>query len=954
MFYFNFLQTNGQTFSRINRVGFQNELWLTQRTPHFNIHHSAQQHDLGLYYSKIAETAYQNLSSVFDQSPEKITIIINDSTDSSNGYATVIPYPLIMIYPVQISNQESLSEAGEWARELLTHEMTHIFQMFPYRGFYNWLRPIYGTVVSPNLITPNWWKEGMAIEMETQFSPQGRTRSYLQSATIRALVIDDQLSKFSLAEANETLKTWPYGNRPYFLGSMLMSEITSEYGITAISSITDLQSGRFPYFVEAPVQETIGRSYQAEFDKMIETQTQQATKQIDILKKIPDSSGQTVDSDLLSSRNPRFQSLTQTLGLIGQKKSGSEIIFYNWNEQDKKYRLDSKQKKILGSVGSFEFHPLKTQIIFSKIKFINSKQQFSDLYIYDFSTQTETQITHNQRAREPQFSIDGTNVLFITTADGQTELKIMDLNTEKIESLYKTDFKDRLTQALDLNETEVLLNIRNQNGDQVISVLNKKTHQINFINTPYSQLRFVKKIDEQIYFTSTNNGVSNIYSIELAEFLKTNFKNLTPETHLLTGALSFDVDAAHSNLFVTVIGSAGSKVQVLKKISSKNIELPKIKNEIADRYKFKDTDLTNFETTVDEYSVWPEILPHYWFPYISTSSSNRGVYTQIQTAGQDPLNLHNYQFFLNYESYFKKIGFNLNYLNSVYDWQIATTANQTQKIYGLQPITLIQKNSYTLGLLPDVFKINENLSVNLGVEHSTVDDSFLTTDHSGGYLQTLYKNFEQKVTQYYPMSGYGFDLRYKNLKAQKDLGPYLGDYSQVTGSVMGYFSNWLPEDHSVLFKLDGIYTFENVSSRFGTSHSQFAITADDLAPQFTARGYRTGQFYGSQLVTATTEYRFPIKDIHRGTGTDPFFIKTLTGAVVIDGLATKGFGVNQTNVTAPLKLSDQFYSLGFEARFSTTLGYFIPMNFIFGYYLPLAVDYGQFSQMGLSLQAGGF
>jgi hypothetical protein len=460
-------------FSVANRVGNSNEKWFIQKTLHFNIHHSAQHQDLGLYYAKIAETAYAQLSTVFTNKPDQITIVINDSTDSSNGYATVIPYPLIMIYPVQISNQETLSEAGEWARELLTHELTHIFQMYPSNGFYKWLRPVFGSIVSPNLITPSWWKEGMAIEIETRFSPQGRSRSYLQNATIRSLVNDDLLSSFSLAEANETLKTWPYGNRPYFFGSMMMSEIAHDGGLPAINHIVERQSERAPYFLEVPIKEAIDRSYQNEFYKVIDTQTKQAKKQIEILKSQPLTETKAVDEFLLSSRHPRYNENLKTLGLIGLKKSGAEILFYIWDNENKKYNTDSRQKKISGTLGTFEFHPTEPQIIFSKIDAVNSKNDFSDLYLYNLKTHEEKKITKSERAREPVFSPDGNDVLFIATGQGQTELKILKLKTEKIESIHKTDKFERITQAIYLNNEDLLINVRNKNGQQIIYLQSK-------------------------------------------------------------------------------------------------------------------------------------------------------------------------------------------------------------------------------------------------------------------------------------------------------------------------------------------------------------------------------------------------------------------------------------------------------------------------------------------------
>ena len=66
------------------------------------------------------------------------------------------------------------------------------------------------------------------------------------------------------------------------------------------------------------------------------------------------------------SIKPSFDLKTKTLALIGLKKSGNELLFYSWNDSDKKYVVDSKQKKISGTLGTFEFHPTESKIVFSK------------------------------------------------------------------------------------------------------------------------------------------------------------------------------------------------------------------------------------------------------------------------------------------------------------------------------------------------------------------------------------------------------------------------------------------------------------------------------------------------------------------------------------------------------------------------------------------------------------
>ncbi|MBY0451773.1 MAG: hypothetical protein K2P92_01975, partial [Bdellovibrionaceae bacterium] len=162
------------------RIGHSDENWRIIRTPHFDIVVNSQQLDLGRYYARAAETAYSELSTVFDNMTERTVVIVNDTTDVSNGYATRIPYPHVMAYSVQNGDHDWLAENGDWPQLLMTHELTHITQFEPATGFYRFLRPIFGQIVAPNMLMPTWWKEGMAVEMETQFSTTGRSRSTFQ------------------------------------------------------------------------------------------------------------------------------------------------------------------------------------------------------------------------------------------------------------------------------------------------------------------------------------------------------------------------------------------------------------------------------------------------------------------------------------------------------------------------------------------------------------------------------------------------------------------------------------------------------------------------------------------------------------------------------------------------------------------------------------------------------
>lgn len=929
------------------RIGSQNEKWQTTSTPHFVVIHSAKHQDLGLYYAEQAELAYAQLSQIFKNKPELITLIINDSTDLSNGYATVVPYPHIMIYPVQIGLEQTLSESAEWSRELITHELTHIFQLYPYNGVYKYLRPIFGSITSPNLITPTWWKEGMAVEMETLFSPRGRSRSALQSATLRALSIEDNaLLKTDLSEANEALVTWPFGNRPYFWGSLLFSEMTSEKNPSSIGELVELQSYRAPYFVEKPASETLGMSYSQYFKQTLFHIDEKIQKDLLHLKTKPITESVSLNPEAIASRWPQIHPSQPIAANILTTPRGSRIQFYDISESNN-LLPSTVYKSFVVDAQSFSFHPLEKSIVYSKTELVSSKELFSDLYIYQLDQQKKEQLTFGARARLPVFSPSGQNLCYISTADGKTKLELLNLETKKSQVLFLTNFKERLTESLFLNENEILFILRTSEGANQLKKITLNTSNITEVETGFTDIQFLRSNADYLYFTSAQSGVSNIYKSKMTEG---KLIHTQPVTHLLTGAFSFDVK--NDLILSTQITAKGLFVFQNRNEPKEIVEIRK--NYQNKNSEFKPSQVPEFKPVSDEYSIFPYIYPHYWIPFISSNNQSNGALIQAITSGHDPLNTHQYQINLGYDTYQNNFSFLGSYINSVYDHSFALTSQRSFQTFSGTDYQ-IQKDQNQFTLIPDVFGISKDLQASLGYVHINNDDDFRTLRHHGGFIQLAINEIEPKAYQYHPQSGWGVNLRYQNLKAQNEQGLLYSDYSQVLGSASYYESRFLPRDHAMNIKLDALYTFEDVSkTRFGTSNSAYPAFSDGLIPQFLLRGYQEAQFFGSQMITTNLEYRFPIKNLHRGTGTDPYYLKHLTGAIFVDGLATNGYGLTTDELLNPLKLSQQIYSAGAEIRLATTIGYFLPVQIIFGGYYPFSSTYSKNTQFATSLLIGGF
>lgn len=923
--------------------------WVQTNTKHFRIVHDKNQQDLGLYYAQVAELAYYNLSTIFTTLPEMITVVISDNTDISNGNATVFPYPLINVYPVLVGQQDSLSEAGEWGKELITHELTHVAQLYPYSSTgYKILRSLFGSIISPNLLMPNWWKEGMAVEIETQFSNQGRSRSYLQDAQIRSYVTKNKLNDFELAQINESLVSWPYANRQYFFGSMLMSQLSKEKKVGSLGDLALEQSYVLPYVVNSPAEDIFKKDYLQLYAQTLSDFQNNSQKQITTLKTVPVSEMTPVNSDLLMSKSVQLNEGRFLLALIATTDMKTELQIYRKMPDSDQFSQVELKHAPRGNLGLINFHPTEAKIIFSKTHSVNLQQTFSDLYVYDIMKDKTEDITRNARARDPVYSPDGKFALFTYTGNGLTELRQLEFASKKIKSLIKTDRKNRINSYAYRTPTEILYTTRNQVGEQQLWAFNVILLKSTLISSP-RQIRFIKFKNDKLYFTSTENEVQNVYSGKIIEDQVT---EITPLTHLMTGALSFDVDETSKKVYSTVIGDNGPYVAAINFIPEKTV-LPKIQNEILNRYPTYTDPAYSMTTTQSDYSAGPYIYPHYWIPFISTNVTGNGLLYQALTSAADPLGLHAYAAQLNYDSFSQKMGFVATYMNTQWPWSWNLAAFQTQQLFGLS--SYVRKNSYSFSVFPDTFSIHEDLRLSLGAVINQTEDQLASTNHAGAFLQATYLDIEQKPNHYFPMSGLSALVKYLRLadqNSQKNLR--YGDYSQFIGSLTTYNHFDLPRDHTVMIKIDGLYTFEDVANRFGTSNLALPSEAEQQ-PLFMIRGYQAGQFLGTQMGSMNVEYRFPVYDVLAGSGTTPFYIKYLTGGVIADALAVKGYGYDTNEDFNRMTLSDQIFSLGLEARISTTVGYILPVNGILGLYAPLSRRYARDSFVtGLSIQMSGF
>ena len=924
-------------------IGHYDQAWKIIKTEHFDIVISAEQHDLGLYYAHAAEKAYKNLAGVFSQLTERIVLIVNDTTDVTNGFATRIPYPHIMAYSVPTNEHDSLSEAGDWARELVTHELTHILQFEPATGFYAYLRPLFGTIIAPNILTPAWWKEGMAVEMETQFTPRGRLRSLYQDAAIRSFVLENKLSLQTLEKANEVLPSWPYGARPYLFGSLFFSQLNFETkDRKSTAQLANRQGERLPYFIEEPINELTGRSYEMQYTAAIHSAAENSHEQLKKLNAMEPSITEDLEQENESSFQPRFSDQHKLLGFIESIEGKNSLAVLD--ADNKKLKLKNLPT---GQIQSIDFHPTEKKILYSLIDSVDSKHNFSDLFVYDLEKEKSERLTTAQRVRSATYSDDGARTVFVTTFGGQTQLRVLDIAKKEVRFVLNPELGTRYESPLFWDLDNVLVVKVDAAGIRRLLKINLNQQIESPVALDFPQIRFLNKIGTSLYFVSSKNGANNIY---VSDDLKTG----VPVSHVLTGLWSYDISADGNTAWASKMTSSGFKVTKVK-LTRYAQELPAIENAIEKRYPaYSEPEFTpkKYETT--DYAAAGYLLPSYWIPFISTSSSSNGVFLQAQTTGHDPLNQHLYALSASYDSELKKGNFSGAYTNSTQKVPFLLSTTSQSRALG-NALNIVQTTTHAVSLLPDLFSTNRYLGMQLGLHlQETYLDS--RSRHAGPFVQLAFKNYEQNIFQISPQSGWGGLVKLeKNYKVYDEVLNTAGDYEEASFSWTGFASPWLPKHHALKARISGLATFSDVvRSRFGSSSSSTFLEDDGLAPQFVMRGYGSAQFFGRSLWNTNLEYRFPLSRIERGSGTDAYFLKRISGAVILDGIGVEGTGLTKNRTFQSLKLNESIWNSGVELKLETTVGYILPMSFILGFYLPHSDVYASGSQLGLSLQIGGF
>ena len=898
--------------------------WLTLNTENFTVIVPERLALTGQYYAKKAEQARALVSTILSKWPRKTILVIDDFTDSPNGLATPIPYPTIRIYPVLPSPLSSIGFYSDWSLELLIHEFTHIATFESASGFSKYTRSVFGSIVSPNILLPRWWLEGIAVVAESQLSPAGRLRSPYTEAVIRGLIEDEQLGHNSLHLINESFTPcWPSGHRPYLLGGVLINNVpVFSQDNTALDSLTQEHSGHMPYTsTQSALRETIGINYTQLLDRTYRelqerhSQNRSPNPPSPFLNKKTSYSQITISPDGMK------------LAFISSStySSSSQInIIERSNLTDP---FDTKKQKVLfttDGISQLAWGKESKELFFNRTTTQKKYNFFSDIYRLNIKSLKTKRITYGQRVREFNLSKSGDFLIYTSNNGNQISLKKLSLEADKTEAhtLHTGSLDSLISSPIVQSEKEILFLQKDPGQNHRFYKLSIDTDSTPSTPTPVKlplkKIHKVKKSSNGFIITSSQSGLLNLYLLE------ENLKRAKPLTDTSTGVLDGDLDSSNSKLYFSRINGHGVHLyqqEITKKTSSiknkKHLITPPLETDLQ-------TSVTNIAIDQEDYSPWSYLIPRYWIPFIYPLED--GVLLQALTSSKDPLNRHIYSLQGEWNSQINKLNMGFQYSNYSYDPSFHLNYSRqfdqllsSQEVYEINGGSLlIQKTSAN-----NRHQISGGWSISHRISSSELKRSGPTLSYSYSKTSTSRERLE-------PVSGHHISISHVNyLKDFSDLS-----YGQSLIFASKYFKN-------TSFELRGIHSSEKISPIYGGSTANAPYQASLVAKNFLMRGYPSSEFLFPSGINTTINQHFPIRDIYRGVGElTPLFIKRLHLNLFVDSLLMEGGAFYSQKSQAYTYSSSKkwFHGVGAELNADSTLGYHLPVTFFWGLYYGLEDD----------------
>ncbi len=905
--------------------------WKTLTSAHFEIHFHGDEEALAHEVATIAERTHDRLTRRLNWRPAQRTqLILTDRFDFFNGSTTPLPRNTMTIIVTPPRSDSVVNDYNDWLDTLITHEYIHILHLDKRAGLPAGLQKAFGRMLLlfPNMLQPPWFIEGLATYHETDNDSHiGRG----QNTQFRMLMrMESEYGIKPVRQVNQPLESWPMNTVRYLYGVYFYQFVAERYGKEKVQELVEQYSNNLiPFMINSNTRRVLDADLKrlwVEFKSYLHDDFR--TEITDIRQR-----GETPAQQL--TRHGYFTGMAQV--------ADNGNVYFLRDDQQSEPRLmrlrRGEQAQAIGDMRGrhFDLHP-EAGIVVAEIDTTRSTNLFADLYHLDPDSGKKTRLTHGGRYLFAAWSPDGRQIAAVHNSGGQSALHLLDTHGKLLEILWQGS-DHTVLGALDWSPDgqQLALPVWRQDSQwnlEGFSLADRQWRMLTRAAGIETTPRYSRD-GQSLLFSADYDGVYNIRQLDLHS------GKIDTLSNLIGGAFAPIEAPDDSGLYFTGIGAHGFDLYFLPTPQPRptlyTVPASKPAPPIAGN---------TIRGEITDYSPLPRIAPTWWLPWLAFSDDRSEL--GFSTAGNDPLNRHNYSLALARDV---KNDWFIGRIGYLYDrWNPTLKLSAERQVISLRdsndkPVHFRDSDSLTLEALWPFFRYDQRWTLHAGLvsevesdkrilpgfaPQATIRDQLLgiavSYDSSRRYARSISPSngrqlrliAEDNDLLRSDSSGQVYTLDWREFIDLK------GEHVLAAHIVAGWGS-----DKPRPFRLGG-----SLSNTIPSNPYAAALSPTDALfnhRRYALRGYAEGlrDLTGRRMGLFEIEWRFPITLIERGLMAPPIGVHRLHGTLFFN----TGDAWNDRFAMDDLKSG-----IGAEFNATLVLGYWLPVNLRLGYALGLDDD----------------
>ena len=805
----------------------------------------------------------------YGQTVGRVHVVLVDSDDDPNGWASPLPFPLVTIRAVAPDGSDEFGNHEGWLRLVLTHELAHVVHLEQARGLWGLGRSLLGRApfLFPNSFAMSWMIEGLATYEETEGTAFGRGRNPDSRMVLRAAALEDRFPRTD--QAIYALDAWPGGQTPYLFGEAFVRHLTAEAGEDTLPRMARHHAGQIVPFLDGRTTSKVtGMGLQPRWQAWAEatsgTFEREATERR--ARGLTQSTALTTRG--IRQLSPRFSPDGAWLAYVSRTLDRfPEIRLVRPDGED------DRRLSLVNGASGLCWTPDGREIVYAESQVHRTFSVFKDLSAVEVETGRTRRITRGVRAYDPDVSPDGRTIVFARKMADRSELFTIGIGggdpVRLTESTPGVEWSDPHWSP----DGGAIVAARLLPGGWLDLVrVDPGTGRAHHLT--HDRAKDVEPTwspdGKTVVFRSDRDGVSNLYALRLAEGALVRLSNV------LGGAFDPDVSPDGRRLAFSSYSARGYDVHVAPFAP----ESAPPAEPWVDRHPAPRPDPAPVSSPSAPYRPWTMLRPRFWTPWLETGGAQDRL--GLATGGSDALLRHLWGARALYGRESDRIDTAAFYLYDRFRTSVLVTVDDKVDLAPEGDVRTRRLNLQASLPLRRTIRSIQTLSLTYRRERADFGGAGGGRQDLGGVEAA----WSLGTARQYPWSISPLDgarLRLAWLHEAEALGSDV-TLDKLVADARVYVRMLGRRDALALRAQGGLTRGEPDFTR------SFAIGGYPDASLFdivrtnpaVLRGYPDDAFTGRRFAAANAEYRFPLLSPQRGWRSVPLFLRHVRGTVFFD------------------------------------------------------------------------